>query len=167
VLSVRGVLAGAGHNGSDAVDEMTGRRFLAEDPEVFTHDADGNLLQDGRWTYTWDAENRLVGMETRAAAVSAGVPKQKLEFAYDSQSRRFRKTVWRDYGSGWELQDDRLFLYDSWNLLAELVQGQRAMVEGREVEIRSIRFTLRSLGEGGQARPSQPQIANWRDARLR
>jgi RHS repeat-associated protein len=119
-LSVRGVLAGAGHNGSDAVDEKTGHRFLAEDPEVFTHDADGNLLSDGRWAYTWDAENRLVQMESMPAAVTAGAPKQMLEFAYDSQSRRFRKTVWRDYGSGWELQNDRLFLYDGWNLLLEL-----------------------------------------------
>jgi RHS repeat-associated protein len=121
-LSVRGVLAGAGHNGSDAVDEKTGHRFLAEDPEVFTHDADGNLLSDGRWTYTWDAENRLVQMESMPAAVTAGAPKQKLEFAYDSQSRRFRKRVyhWSSSISDWSLTAERRYLYDGWNLLLEL-----------------------------------------------
>jgi YD repeat-containing protein len=24
-----------------------------------SYDSDGNLTNDGRWTYTWDAENRL------------------------------------------------------------------------------------------------------------
>jgi YD repeat-containing protein len=31
-------------------------------PEAFAHDADGNLTNDGRWSLSWDAENRLVEM---------------------------------------------------------------------------------------------------------
>jgi hypothetical protein len=27
------------------------------------HDADGNLIEDARWFYTWDGENRLIAME--------------------------------------------------------------------------------------------------------
>ena len=30
-------------------------------PEDFSYDADGNLTNDGRFAYTWDGENRLVG----------------------------------------------------------------------------------------------------------
>jgi hypothetical protein len=32
----------------------TGAVFLAQSPEAFTYDADGNLLSDGRWDSTWD-----------------------------------------------------------------------------------------------------------------
>ena len=38
----------------------SGHRFVARAAEAFGYDADGNLTSDGRWTYTWDAENRLV-----------------------------------------------------------------------------------------------------------
>jgi YD repeat-containing protein len=31
--------------------------------ESLGYDDDGNLTSDARWTYTWDAENRLIAME--------------------------------------------------------------------------------------------------------
>ncbi len=34
--------------------------WLPATPEVFGYDLDGNLTSDGRWNYTWDAENRLI-----------------------------------------------------------------------------------------------------------
>lgn len=34
-------------------------------------DLDGNLLSDGRWTYSWDGENRLVKRVSTASPVSA------------------------------------------------------------------------------------------------
>jgi hypothetical protein len=55
------------------------------------YDLDGNLTSDGRWTYTWDAENRLTSMQTQPAAAVAGVPNVKLQFAYDAQGRRIQK----------------------------------------------------------------------------
>ena len=57
-----------------------------------TYDADGNLTQDGRWTYTWDAENRLVQMHT-IAGVPTGAA-MRLEFGYDYQGRRISKKVY-------------------------------------------------------------------------
>ena len=35
-----------------------GNSLLAKTQETFLYDADGNLTNDGRWIYTWDAENR-------------------------------------------------------------------------------------------------------------
>ncbi|HUF61665.1 MAG TPA: hypothetical protein VMN36_06290 [Verrucomicrobiales bacterium] len=58
------------------------------------YDPDGNLLSDGRWTYTWDAENRLIKMEKSAAAVAAGDDNIRLEFDYDGRHRRIRKRVY-------------------------------------------------------------------------
>jgi hypothetical protein len=34
----------------------TGSVYLAQTPEQFSYDADGNLTNDGRWAYTWHAE---------------------------------------------------------------------------------------------------------------
>jgi len=93
---------------------------LPETPEAFTHDLDGNLIQDGLWTYEWDAENRLIEMESRTD-LPASVTRQRLEFAYDGRSRRIAKTV-KEYdsaASAWTTTKQVNFLYDGWNLLAE------------------------------------------------
>ncbi len=115
VLAVRGH---AGPNGEDLQSRTTGHLYLAKSPETFTHDAEGNLTQDGRWTYTWDGENRLIRMETLAAVPAAA--KRRLEFAYDSENRRVRKQVSHWNGGAWTLQSDRRYLYDGWNPVAEL-----------------------------------------------
>ena len=100
-------------------DLVSGARFVPRSPQAFTHDADGNLLADGRWKYTWDAENRLIQVETRPEAVSAGAPRERLLFAYDSGSRRFRKEVqrWNATSSTFVTHQALLFAYEGWNLL--------------------------------------------------
>ena len=40
------------------------RRWAGED---LAHDANGNLVADGRWRYRYDAENRLVAMQAQDA----------------------------------------------------------------------------------------------------
>jgi RHS repeat-associated protein len=111
-----------GPNGEDAVTEQTRAVLVAKTPEGFNYDADGNLTGDGKWGYTWDAENRLVAMETGTLAVTAGAPRQKLEFKYDFPGRRIQKTVffWNLGLGSWNLETQTRFLYDGWNLLAEL-----------------------------------------------
>ena len=51
----------------------------------WTHDANGNVISDGVFTYTWDALNRLVQVEENANIIAS--------YAYDSQNRRISKTV--------------------------------------------------------------------------
>jgi RHS repeat-associated protein len=95
---------------------ITGNEFVPKTPELFTYDLDGNLLGDGRWTYTWDAENRLIRM---VAATAVG-PQQRIDFEYDAGSRRIRKTVWNNTaGTGTPALAVK-FLYDGWNVIAEL-----------------------------------------------
>ena len=84
------------------------------------YDADGNLTNDGRFAYTWDAENRLIGAVTAIPAVTAGAPQQNLVFAYDSQSRRVSKVVSNWTGSSWGSAVTNTFIYDGWNLLQEV-----------------------------------------------
>ena len=90
---------------------VTGHIYVAHSPEQFSYDADGNLTNDGRWAYTWDGENRLIGM-----TVNTNVgPQYQLTFAYDAKGRRIQKIV---ATNGVALSTNN-FLYDGWNLIAE------------------------------------------------
>ncbi|MEW5978123.1 MAG: RHS repeat-associated core domain-containing protein, partial [Acidobacteriota bacterium] len=73
-----------------------------------------------RWTYTWDAENRLMAMEAMATVPVAA--KLELEFAYNYQSRRIQKRVysWNASSGSYQLQSTTRFVYGGWNLVAEL-----------------------------------------------
>ena len=52
-----------------------------------------SLTEDARWTYFWDAENRLTQVVTKATAVAAGATNVQLVFAYDYMSRRVSKRL--------------------------------------------------------------------------
>jgi RHS repeat-associated protein len=83
------------------------------------HDADGNLRSDGVHEFTWDAENRLVKIETLAAAVTAGVPYRRVECVYDSQWRRVRRLLFDQPSATTPLETIR-YLWAGWRCLAEL-----------------------------------------------
>ncbi|MBX3410800.1 MAG: RHS repeat-associated core domain-containing protein [Phycisphaeraceae bacterium] len=150
---------------AQAGPEETRWVFLPKTPEWFSHDADGNLLSDGKWIYTWDGENRLIAMETNAT-LPAAMPPLRLEFVYDYMSRRCVKRVFdkspfeafapaggdaimegsaaavvqgddepaepENVGGGvvipigWSLKSTVKFVWDGWNLSAEL-DGQNAV----------------------------------------
>lgn len=91
------------------------------DPGHSTYDYDGNLTADGRFTYSWDAENRLIAMETLATVPVTA--RRKLAFAYDAVGRRIRKATWIGTSTGtWQPQLDLRFLHEpgGWNILAEV-----------------------------------------------
>ena len=90
-------------------------------PEAYTYDLDGNLLTDGAWTYTWDAENRLTSMYPLAAieTILPAASRKRIDYRYDYLGRRVRKTVQTWNGSAYVTSVDRKFIYDGWNLLTE------------------------------------------------
>ncbi len=92
-ITLNAVKPAAGAGGGDLVAVTKRSAYVAKTPEVFTHDLDGNLQADARWNYTWDAENRLVGLATSTPARAAGVPRTQLTMVYDSQGRRVQKSV--------------------------------------------------------------------------
>ena len=60
-------------------------QVVTENNQSYSYDANGNLLDDGRFTYTWDAENRLlIATNKTSGAISS--------FAYDGLSRRISNT---------------------------------------------------------------------------
>ena len=99
-------------------NSVTGNVFIAQTPEYFSYDADGNLTQDGRWTYSWDAENRLTNLTSLSSAATGS--KLKLDFLYDTRGRRIQKLVSTNNGSAYYPQSTNRFVYDGWNLIAVL-----------------------------------------------
>jgi len=104
-------------------------QYIAKPTQTLTYDADGNLKTDGRWTYTWDAADRLIKMESPAfyqpavvpvypdtspASALVNVPAKVIEFAYDGLSRRIRKKVMEGTSTiaVWEA-----YVYDGWNMV--------------------------------------------------
>jgi RHS repeat-associated protein len=122
-----GVRSGIGGAGEDAVTQMDGHIYVPKNVELYGYDADGNLTTDGRWTYTWDGENRLNTMQAIAAAPVAA--KLRLEFAYDYVGRRIQKKVyvWNVGTSTYLLQSTTKFVYDGWNVTAEL-DGSNSLI---------------------------------------
>ncbi len=110
---------------ADIATTNIGSAFVAQTPEVLGHDADGNLTNDGRWIFTWDAENRLTKIESRASAPTAS--KRRLEFTYDAEWRRIQKIVYTNNGSGYVAQYTNRFVYDGWKLLAVLDGGNNLL----------------------------------------
>ena len=89
-------------NGSDSVwqsitvaapteTSVTGNIYVPKTPEVFMHDVDGNLTQDGRSNYTWNAENRLMRVESVLTTPQAS--HRRVEWKRDWQGRRFLRSL--------------------------------------------------------------------------
>ncbi|HVU33792.1 MAG TPA: RHS repeat-associated core domain-containing protein, partial [Opitutaceae bacterium] len=97
--------------------------------ETWLYDDDGNLTRDDQWSYTWDAENRLVSMATRTDLLQQGIiaaaDARQIEFRYDYLGRRASKKVW----SGWNgslfatMLSETRFMYHGWNLVGEFLVG--------------------------------------------
>ena len=97
-----------------------------------THDAEGNLLTDGRYTYTWDARNRMT---------SVTLGSDTWTFQYDGHNRRIaeskngqptRQWVWH----GTAILEERLADATSicyWTNGIEVLDDQRQQVSTRVV----------------------------------
>lgn len=104
--------------------------FVAPLATTFQYDDDGNLTMDDRWSYTYDAENRLIQMRTLKDAVGTAplLPEaraQKLVFTYDYLGRRVQKSIYEGYNrtadtfSSTAVVQTR-FVYSGWNCIATL-----------------------------------------------
>jgi len=91
---------------------VTGNVYVPKTPEAFSYDLDGNMTSDGRWNYTWDAENRLIRVESRSDTPQASW--RRVEWQFDALGRRIRQTTWMwNTNSGtWQVGEDLKFISD-------------------------------------------------------
>ncbi|MDB4673550.1 hypothetical protein OAF27_01935 [Verrucomicrobiales bacterium] len=85
------------------------------------HDEDGNLLDDGTYLYTWNAENRLIARNPKnpVADNNADMKSVRYSYTYDYRGRRIQSDC-ECYVSGvtWAQLDKQRFIYDGWNPVA-------------------------------------------------
>ena len=89
------------------------------DSTALAYDADGNLTGDGRYSYAYDCENRLVSV----TPVSPSAGDLAIVNEYDHMNRRVRKTVRRYDGMGWSDQERHSFVWDGWNIVLERIDA--------------------------------------------
>ena len=89
---------------------VSGNVFVSKTPEAFTYDLDGNMTSDGRWNYTWDAENRLIKVESGPDTPSSSW--RRVEWTDDALGRRIRQRtlVWTN--NTWVSGEDMKFVSD-------------------------------------------------------
>ncbi len=111
-------------NQHTAISNLCGSAYLREP----SYDADGNLISDGVFRYSYDTENRLVSV--RSASLTNGAI--RVLNAYDHNDRRVRKTVQRlmlpasvppapPQSGEWTTTETHTFFYDDWNLIEERI----------------------------------------------
>lgn len=111
--------AGSGTGGKDLIRKEDRTWLVPQRYQVFRYDADGNMTEDGLWTYTYNAENQLVRMTTQLPTVIYNFKRYQLDFKYDYMGRRIEKQV-TDLEATTNATVGRRFVYDGWNVLAEL-----------------------------------------------
>ena len=87
-----------------------GNLFLPRTAESFAYDADGNLTNDGRFRYVWDAENRMTLVESQATAPTAS--KRKVTFEYDDGGRMTRRVEYDGSSGSYVQTSDTRFSRD-------------------------------------------------------
>ena len=103
-------------------------QYTQIDASQLTYDNDGNLAQDDRFAYTYDAENRLV----TARPISPTEGALAVVNAYDHKHRRVTKRVERFDGEAWQMVETHNFVYDGGNIVLEkiaLSDGTTRIVE--------------------------------------
>ncbi len=96
------------------------------------YDLDGNMLTNGVWSYTWDAENRLIAAYSNSLCVVSN--------AYDHASRRVLKFT---------PTATHTFIYDGWNLIQETVQNQQSTITNQYVWGTDLSNTMQGAGGVG------------------
>jgi RHS repeat-associated protein len=126
----------------------TNLTLVRQTPEVFTYDADGNLTADGLWANTWDAENRLVTMESGSGVPAAA--RKRLTFQYDDQGRRTTRQVESGWtGAGYSQTNTTTYVYDGWNMIAEVGRGVPAAPAATNYYVWGLDLSGSLQGAGG------------------
>ena len=81
----------------------------------FEYDEDGNTTFDGRFRYSWNAENRMIRAEE--AVIPINRDQTIISYAYDGQGRMVAKTI---DGTN---HISRISIWDDYNIIRETING--------------------------------------------
>lgn len=92
-------------------------QYTAINNTELTYDADGNMLSDGEFAYTYDALNQLISVENAT---------NKQVFIYDFMGRRIATESYSKNGSDWQKLGCKRYIYQNWNVIAEYDNGVKS-----------------------------------------
>jgi RHS repeat-associated protein len=96
------------------------------------YDLDGNMTWDGRFSYTWDAENRLTAVYSNSTCIVSN--------AYDHISRRILKIT---------PTATHTFVYNEWNLAQETIVTASGITTNRYIWGKDLSGTMQGAGGVG------------------
>jgi RHS repeat-associated protein len=105
------VAVGSGQSETNTYSANALNQYSSLQPINLSYDFDGNMLTNGIWSYSWDAENRLTSVYSNNTLLVSNV--------YDHQSRRIAKNLFEITQSGTNAIRQFSFVYDGWNLISE------------------------------------------------
>ena len=103
-----------------------GNLLLAQTPQNFIYDTDGNLVSDGLWTNVWDAENRLVETESMAGVPEPARLKEEWSYLPDGRWSQRIVSVWD--GGVYMPQTTNKFVWDGKVLVAIVDQNNNLLM---------------------------------------
>jgi len=103
------------HYRTNALNQYEAISGPRQEEEYLLYDADGNLIEDGRFRYEWNGENRLVVVRPKNPESGD----KRLTFAYDYIGRRGEKKVYSFDGTRYVPSETIHFIYDGWNMVKE------------------------------------------------
>jgi RHS repeat-associated protein len=112
-----------------------------QQPINLSYDFDGNMLTNGVWSYTWDAENRLTAACSNNTLLVSNV--------YDHQSRRIAKGVFEITQSGNNAIRQCFLVYDGWNLVQETIHNSQHTITNSYTWGLDLSGTLQGAGGVG------------------
>ena len=112
-------------NGPDEVASVTSHVHFAKTPQLFEYDLDGNLLRDGKYVYSYDAGNRLIGVMPQNP-VDGDIEVQN---SYDYRHRRIGKMTRKCNGGSWNYLRSSRFIYDKTNVIDEHIDNAYGLAD--------------------------------------
>jgi hypothetical protein len=97
---------------------VTGSMLVAKAAESFWHDLDGNLLSDSLWTNRWNAENRLVQVESGTGLTAS--KRMREVWTHLPDGRWIERIVSTNNGSAYYPAFTNRFVWDGQVLMAIL-----------------------------------------------
>lgn len=126
-VTIQARAIGQATNGTDALAEETGHLFQPTNAASLQYDDDGNLLSDGRWSMTWDAENRIIKKESLPTVPQAA--QRRLEYTLDAIGRRVLVRSSDRNSATWQSVSSRRWLANQLQMLAQMDVQANSMIQ--------------------------------------
>src|ERR1043166_3235329 len=114
---------------SGVTNTTVGNLLIPKTPQSFWYDFDGNMIGDGVWTNSWDAENRLTAIEATSLVPTAARAKEV--WSFDGAGRWVQRIIYSWSGSAYVAASTNRFLWDGAVLLGVLDQANTCAIAVR------------------------------------